>query len=107
MPPGAEEAKAATWSAWPSWSKLDRGTLLVESVGSDQLVARSRWIRPGGRVAVIGYAGGTRAMLDLPNWLLDDVALLPVNMLHRDEQGLVAMANLERLLPDGELRVPV
>ena len=46
-----------------------------DTLGGPGLAARSGWIRPGGRVVVVGYVAGTSTELDLPNWLLDDVAV--------------------------------
>ena len=82
-------------------------TLLVDTVGGPGLTARSSWVRAGGRVAVVGYTAGTSPVLDLPNWLLDDVALLPVNMLHRHAQGEAVADEMSMLLESGELTLAV
>lgn len=82
-------------------------TLMVDTVGGAELAERLTWVRPGGRVAVVGYTAGASATLDLPNWLLGDVSVLPVNMLRRATEGDAAVADLVRLLVAGELRVAV
>lgn len=82
-------------------------SLLVDTLGGDGLVARTRWVRPGGRAAVIGYVTGTEAKVDLPSWLLDDVALLPVNMIRRERQAREAAGDLIKQLSEGELEVRV
>jgi NADPH2:quinone reductase len=56
---------------------------------------------------VIGYVLGASVTVDLPSWLLDDVALLPVNMVRHERRAReVAPALIERLAA-GELSVEV
>lgn len=82
-------------------------SLLVDTLGGDGLVGRTRWVRPGGRAVVIGYVLGASVTVDLPSWLLDDVALLPVNMVRQERRAReVAPRLMERLLA-GELRLNV
>jgi NADPH2:quinone reductase len=91
-------------------SELDEerpASLLVDTLGGAGLGARSRWVRPGGRAVAVGYVAGTDVTLDLPNWLLQDVALLPVNMIRRDRQARELAAELAPLLVSGELRVDI
>lgn len=78
-------------------------TLLVDTVGGVGLAGRLAWVRPGGRAAVVGYTAGTEAALDLPNWLMGDVSVLPVNMLRRSGEGDAAAVELLDLLVDGAL----
>lgn len=80
-------------------------TLVVDTVGGSGLAERLAWVRPGGRVAVVGYTAGTSATLDLPNWLLGDVSVLPVNLLRRAGEGDAVVGELTRLLIDGRLAV--
>ena len=82
-------------------------TLLVDTIGGPALAERSRWIRPGGRAVVIGYTAGPRTELDLPTWLLDDVALLPVNMIRREKRARQLADGLVDLLADGALSLSV
>ncbi|SFW78517.1 quinone oxidoreductase family protein [Amycolatopsis australiensis] len=82
-------------------------SLLVDTLGGDGLVARTRWVRPGGRAAVIGYVTGTEVRLDLPSWLLDDVALLPVNMIRQERRAREVAGELVKRLSAGELSVAV
>lgn len=82
-------------------------SLLVDTLGGDGLIARTRWVRPGGRAAVIGYVTGTEAKVDLPSWLLDDVSLLPVNMIRREREAREACGDLIKKLSAGELEVRV
>jgi NADPH:quinone reductase len=82
-------------------------SLLVDTIGGQGLAARARWIRAGGRAVVIGYTAGTRAELDLPSWLLDDVSLLPVNMIRREHRARQLATELAGLLADGALRLAV
>ncbi|HEX6360644.1 quinone oxidoreductase family protein [Actinophytocola sp.] len=82
-------------------------TLLVDTLGGQGLAGRSRWVRPGGRAVAVGYVAGTDVRLDLPNWLLEDVALLPVNMIRRDATAREHAPMLARLLATGELALEV
>ena len=80
-------------------------TLVVDAVGGEHLAERMTWVRPGGRVSVVGYTAGTSATFDLPNWLLGDVSVLPVNLLRRAGEGDAVVDELTRLLVAGELVV--
>ncbi|MHB1065203.1 MAG: hypothetical protein ACYC1Z_12070 [Georgenia sp.] len=59
-------------------------TMLVDTIGGERLGERMKWVGAGGRAALIGYVAGTSTTLDLRNWLLDHVALLPVSMIRRE-----------------------
>lgn len=73
--------------------------VLIDTLGGDVLPPLLRAVVPGGRAALIGYTLGTTLELDLPNWLLRDVALLPVNMMRRtDRQAELAPAMMDRLV---------
>ncbi|WP_413755646.1 quinone oxidoreductase family protein [Streptomyces sp. MMBL 11-3] len=82
-------------------------SLLVDTLGGAGLVGRSRWVRRGGRAVVIGYVAGPRVELDLPSWLLDEVALLPVNMIRQERRAREVSGDLVRRLSEGELTVSV
>ncbi len=57
--------------------------LLVDTVGGPRLSSRVGMVRPGGRIAYLGYTAGQEACFTLPNLLARDVQLLPVNMMRR------------------------
>jgi NADPH2:quinone reductase len=76
-------------------------------LGGEGVVGRSRWVRRGGRAVVIGYVTGTSVTIDLPSWLLDDVALLPVNMIRQERRAREVSDELVRRLAAGELGVAV
>ena len=78
-------------------------TLLVDTLGGSDLPARSRWVRPGGRAVSIGYVAGDDVRLGLSNWLLDDVALLPVNMIRREREARALLPELAAMLVAGDL----
>lgn len=82
-------------------------SLLVDTLGGADLVARLRWVQAGGRAVVIGYVTGTTLEIDLPSWLLTDVALLPVNMIGNERRARQIAPALIRRLADGDLRVEV
>ncbi|MGY6652463.1 hypothetical protein ACXIZN_09830 [Amycolatopsis sp. TRM77291] len=50
---------------------------------------------------------GTEARVDLPSWLLDDVALLPVNMIRQERRAREVAGDLVKRLSAGELRLRV
>jgi NADPH:quinone reductase len=78
-------------------------TLLVDTLGGPDLPVRSRWVRPGGRTVSIGYVAGDDVTIGLSNWLLDDVALLPVNMIRREREARALLPELAAMLAAGEL----
>ncbi len=57
--------------------------VLIDTLGGDALPHLLARVVPGGRAALIGYTLGTQLTIDLPNWLLSDVAILPVNMIRK------------------------
>ncbi|MGP3776867.1 quinone oxidoreductase family protein [Streptomyces sp. SDT5-1] len=80
--------------------------VLVDTVGGTVLRDALAHVRPGGRAALIGYTAGRELTVDLADFLLADVALLPVNMIHR---GACVAPDVARLLPDlasGALTLP-
>lgn len=84
-----------------------RVDVLVDTVGGAVLRDALALVRPRGRAALLGYTAGRELNLDLADFFLADVALLPVNMLSR---GPEIAAEVERLLPDvvrGDLTLPV
>jgi NADPH:quinone reductase len=48
-----------------------------------------------------------RADIDLPSWLLDDVALLPFNMIRRERRAREVSGELVERLSAGELHLGV
>lgn len=54
---------------------------LVDTVGGDLLPQRLRGVRPGGRAVLVGYTAGERISIELPELMVLDVALLPLNMM--------------------------
>jgi NADPH2:quinone reductase len=90
-----------------AWAADRPFSLLVDTLGGQGLPQRTTWVRPGGRAVVVGYVAGTSAVLDLPNWLLNDVALLPVNMIRQERRAREVMPDLVRRLAASELSVAV
>lgn len=81
--------------------------VLIDTLGGDSLPHLLARVVPGGRAALIGYTLGTDLTIDLPNWLLSDVAILPVNMIRRTErQAELAPALIDRLVA-GEIHLAV
>jgi NADPH:quinone reductase-like Zn-dependent oxidoreductase len=80
---------------------------LVDTVGGTVLRDALGLVRPRGRAALVGYTAGRDFGVDLADFLLADVALLPVNLMSR---GKEVAEDAERLLPElmsGELTLPI
>lgn len=107
VPPGVEAVTSADVDRLDQLAATRPASLVVDTLGGPDLAARSLWCRPGGRAAIIGYVGGTDAALDLPNWLLGDVALLPVNMIRREPAARARASMLADLLSSGDLHLEV
>ncbi|NKQ51719.1 zinc-binding dehydrogenase [Amycolatopsis sp. K13G38] len=80
-------------------------SVLIDTVGGPELPRRVKWVRPGGRAVLIGYVHGSKVELDLSSWLLDDVALLPVNMIRKERRAREIAGGLLEQLANGTLRV--
>lgn len=80
---------------------------VVDTTGGEPLSRALHATVRGGRAALIGYTRSPRLTLDLPNWLLAEVPLLPVSMIHRAERQRELVPTLIGLLADGSISVPV
>ncbi|GAA5176265.1 NADPH:quinone oxidoreductase family protein [Pseudonocardia eucalypti] len=107
VPGGARAVDASDPDQVAALAGRRSATLLVDTLGGQRLVERTRWVRPGGRAVVIGYVTGPEVTVDLPSWLLDDVALLPVNMIRRERRAREVAGSLVERLVAGELRLDV
>jgi len=107
VPMGVEAVDGSSAEAVEQLAKARSASLLVDTLGGEGLVGRSRWVREGGRAVVIGYVTGPTVTIDLPSWLLDDVALLPVNMIRRERRAREVSGELVQRLSAGELSVAV
>ncbi|EME14405.1 quinone oxidoreductase family protein [Rhodococcus triatomae] len=81
--------------------------VLVDTLGGDALPHLLSRVTPGGRAALIGYTLGTQLTIDLPNWLLSDVAILPVNMIRKTARQAELAPDLIARLVTGEIRLAV
>ncbi|WP_223736581.1 zinc-binding dehydrogenase, partial [Streptomyces purpurogeneiscleroticus] len=80
--------------------------VLIDTVGGTILRTALTLVRPRGRAALLGYTAGRELTLDLADFFLADVSLLPVNMISR---GREVAPEVLRLLPDlssGALTLP-
>lgn len=82
-------------------------TLVVDTWGGERLTARAAWSRAGGRTTVIGYVHGPAVTLDIANWMFDDVAVLPVNMIRRRADAERTASALLDLLVTQQVRLEV
>ncbi len=81
--------------------------LLIDTVGGDVLPGALRGLAPGGRAVLVGYTAGTELRLDLPQLMLSDVALLPLNMVRREAAARQLAPELLARLADGRLQLRV
>lgn len=107
VPKGVEPVDGSAPDAVAELARRRSASLLVDTLGGADLVGRSRWVRQGGRAVVIGYVAGPQVSIDLPSWLLDDVALLPVNMIRRERRAREVSGELVQRLSAGELHLDV
>ena len=80
-----------------------RATLMVDTIGGVGIAERLGWVAPGGRIALVGYTLGATAPMDLPAWLMSDVAVLPVNTISRAVAASRCDPELRTMLEDGRL----
>lgn len=105
LPAGVEAVDTTEAGAASEFGAARAVTLLVDTLGGADLARRLRWVAPGGRAVVVGYTLGTSVTLDLPSWLLDDVAVLPVNMVRRERRAREIAPGLIAELAAGRLTV--
>lgn len=79
----------------------------IDTLGGPHLPLLLRQVRPRGRAALVGYTLGTELVLDLPNWLLADVTLIPVNMISRADRQRELFDELARMLVQGDITLAV
>ncbi|MER6693416.1 quinone oxidoreductase family protein [Streptomyces minutiscleroticus] len=83
-----------------------KADVLIDTVGGQILRSALTLVRPRGRAALLGYTAGRELTLDLADFFLADVSLLPVNMMSRTPE---VAPEVLRLLPDlssGALTLP-
>jgi len=107
VPAGAEALDLTSDRDVAALAAARPASVLIDTLGGEGLTGRTRWVRPGGRAVVIGYVAGPRTEIDLPSWLLDDVALLPLNMIRQERRAREIAPELVRMLAAGELQVAV
>lgn len=107
LPEGVQPLLSSDTEGLAALGKERPATLLVDTLGGSRLTERMGWVRAGGRAVSIGYVAGESAMFDLPNWLLLDVSLLPVNMIRRTAEARLLADELAPLLVSGELVLDV
>ena len=107
IPDAASRAALSDADASAEFASKRSFDLIIDTVGGADLIARTRWVRPGGRAVAVGYVAGVETTVHLPSWLLDDVALLPVNMIRQEKRSRQIAPELAARIGAGELRVPV
>lgn len=104
-------AGAATVVAFDDWDgavdAVGRVDAVVDTVGGAPLAAAIRRVRPGGRVALVGYTAGDGIDVAISELLVGDVALLPTNLLRRGPALAERGSQLLARLTAGELSLDV
>ncbi|MEU6680130.1 zinc-binding alcohol dehydrogenase family protein [Streptomyces sp. NPDC046925] len=80
--------------------------VLIDSVGGQILQSALTLVRPRGRAALLGYTAGRELTLDLADFFLADVSLLPVNMMSRGPEVAPEVLHLLPDLSSGALTLP-
>ncbi|MEU9558197.1 quinone oxidoreductase family protein [Streptomyces fumanus] len=103
VPGVAKALLASDLSEEATGGKVD---VLIDTVGGTILRDALTLVRPRGRATLLGYTAGRELTLDLADFFLADVSLLPVNMMSRTPE---VAPEVLRLLPDlssGALTLP-
>jgi NADPH2:quinone reductase len=80
---------------------------VVDTVGGPVLRDALPLVRPRGRVALVGYTAGREFSVDLADFLLADVSVLPVNLMTRGREVAADAEGLLAELAAGELSLPI
>lgn len=80
--------------------------VLIDTVGGRILRDALTLVRPRGRAALLGYTAGRELTLDLADFFLADVTLLPVNMISRSQEVAPEVLRLLPELSSGALSLP-
>lgn len=107
LPPGTRPVVGHGREALATLGEEPVADLLVDTLGGQGLAHLLRLVRPGGRAALVGYTLGASLTLDLPSWLLQEVRLLPVNMIRNDARARELAPRLATRLAAGELSMTV
>lgn len=86
---------------------LEPADVVVDTVGGPVLSAVLPAVAEGGRVVLVGYLAGDRAEVDVRSLITRDVAVLPLNLVRREDQARAAAPELLAALGAGELRLDV
>ncbi|MFF5303674.1 zinc-binding alcohol dehydrogenase family protein [Streptomyces sp. NPDC013161] len=81
--------------------------VVVDTVGGPVLRDALPLVRPRGRVALVGYTAGRELTVDLADFLLADVSLLPVNLMTRGKEIAADAEGLLAELRSGELTLEI
>jgi NADPH:quinone reductase-like Zn-dependent oxidoreductase len=79
--------------------------LLVDTVTGPGLRACVGAMRGGGRIVLVGYAGGVRIELDVTELLVRDVSLLPLNGIGREPETVPHSGEWLDAIVRGDLRL--
>ena len=104
VPAPAKSVLASDLSAESVGGPVD---VVVDTVGGPVLRDALPLVRPRGRVALVGYTAGRELTVDLADFLLADVSLLPVNLMTRGKEVAADAEGLLAELRSGELTLEI
>jgi len=77
--------------------------LLIETVAGPGFATHLAQVAPGGTCALVGYAASPELSIEVPNLIVADVGVMPVNMLRREERAREIADALAQQLIAGDL----
>jgi len=107
VPIGADVTILPSVAERREFASTTRADLLIDTLGGPGLSDLLAAVKPGGRAVLIGYVTGEELTVSLPQWLLSEVSLLPVNMMRRERRARELAPSLAASVADGTLRVTV
>lgn len=107
LPAGIQPAVGVGDALASQLNSLPKFDVLIDTVGGPNLAGLLSRVRPGGRAALVGYTHGSSVTLHLPNFLMSDVKILPVNMIRRANEQAALAPLMSEMIIAGELVSPV
>jgi NADPH2:quinone reductase len=107
LPAGVQPIVGSAEAVTSQLNSLRKFDVLIDTVGGPNLPSLLERVTPGGRAALVGYTHGSNVTLHLPNFLMSDVKILPVNMIRRAKEQAALAPLMSEMIIAGELVSPV
>ena len=105
LPAGVRGIAADDAAAFALLAAERPADLLVDTIGGSGLSQRIKCVKPGGKAICVGYTAGAKFTIDLPNWLLTDVSIVPLSLISKQARAKEVIAQLLPKIADGTIRV--